>query len=59
MSHNQFGTISINDFRRQQFVRVNGEIKLSDVDDIGFGDPICQTDDDCAVNFPNANFSLR
>ncbi|XP_076100653.1 extracellular tyrosine-protein kinase PKDCC-like isoform X1 [Mytilus galloprovincialis] len=59
MSHNEFGTISINDFRRQQFVRVNGEIKLSDVDDIGFGDPICQTDDDCAVSFPNANFSLR
>lgn len=59
MAHNQFGSIAINDFRRQQFVRVNYTLKLSDIDDIGFGDPSCETDGDCTIIFPSVNFSQR
>lgn len=43
------GSLSMNDFRRQQFVLVGGTLKLSDVDDIGVGEPECTTDDDCVI----------
>lgn len=59
MAHNQIGSIAMNDFRRQQFVRVNNVLKLSDVDDISFGDPICHVDNDCSLTFPSANFTKR
>lgn len=41
LSKSPLGTISLNDFRRQQFVLVSGEIKLIDVDDIGLEEPSC------------------
>jgi hypothetical protein len=40
----------MNDFRRQQFVLVGGTLKLSDVDDLGVGEPGCETDADCTVD---------
>ncbi|XP_053388586.1 extracellular tyrosine-protein kinase PKDCC-like [Mercenaria mercenaria] len=59
MSQTPYGSMSMNDFRRQQFVLVDGNLKLSDVDDTGFEDPTCQTSDDCDVTFSSANFSQR
>jgi hypothetical protein len=59
MAHNQIGSIAMNDFRRQQFVRVNNVLKLSDVDDISFGDLICHVDSECSLTFPSANFTKR
>lgn len=47
----------MNDFRRQQFVLVNGSLKLSDVDDLGFGDPACDVDDECTLRFTSSNFT--
>lgn len=37
------------DFRREQFVIVDGSLKLSDVDDVVVGDPHCITAKDCVV----------
>ena len=54
-----YGSMSMNDFRRQQFVLVDGVLKLSDVDDAGFEDPICITDEDCQIVFTSTNMSYR
>lgn len=59
MSQTPYGSMSMNDFRRQQFVLVGGTLKLSDVDDTGFEDPICTSQQDCQVVFSSANFSQR
>lgn len=54
-----YGTLSMNDFRRQQFVLVDGVLKLSDVDDAGFEDPNCKTDEDCTIAFASSNMTHR
>lgn len=50
MSHSPHGSIVMNDFRHQQFVLVKGQLKLSDIDDIGIGEPQCNSLNDCAVH---------
>jgi protein kinase domain-containing protein len=47
LAHSPLGSLSMNDFRRQQFVLVGGTLKLSDVDDLGVGEPECERDADC------------
>ncbi|KAK3092758.1 hypothetical protein FSP39_006941 [Pinctada imbricata] len=59
MTTNPYGSMAMNDFRRQQFILVGGKLKLSDVDDVGFGDPSCNEDKDCDIVFSSANFSRR
>lgn len=49
LAHSPLGSLSMNDFRRQQFVLVGGTLKLSDVDDLGVGEPACETDADCVI----------
>lgn len=57
MSRTPYGSMSMNDFRRQQFVLVDGALKLSDVDDTGFENPTCKAKSDCDVVFSSANFT--
>ncbi|KAH3854815.1 hypothetical protein DPMN_097364, partial [Dreissena polymorpha] len=57
MSETPYGSLAMNDFRRQQFVLVNGVLKLSDVDDIGFRDLPCTRNSDCHVDFASMNFT--
>lgn len=57
MASSHYGSLAMNDFRRQQFVLVNGSLKLSDVDDLGFGDPACDVDDECTLRFTSSNFT--
>lgn len=59
MATTPYGTMAMNDFRRQQFVLVDGTLKVSDVDDVGFGDPSCDSDDVCTIHFSSANFTQR
>ena len=47
LANNEFGSIVINDFRRQQFIIVDGDVKLTDVDDVSFEEPTCMSDQDC------------
>lgn len=54
-----YGSMSMNDFRRQQFVLVDGVLKLSDVDDAGFEDPSCTEDEDCTIVFTSSNMTHR
>ncbi|GLH01998.1 Uncharacterized protein GBIM_08049 [Gryllus bimaculatus] len=46
-AHSPLGPLSMNDFRREQFVIVNGVLKVTDLDDVGIGDPECINDDIC------------
>lgn len=59
MSNTQYGSMAMNDFRRQQFVLVDGVLKLSDVDDAGFSDPSCTDSETCTIHFSSANFTQR
>ncbi|XP_064485768.1 extracellular tyrosine-protein kinase PKDCC-like [Ornithodoros turicata] len=49
MSEDARGPILVTDFRRQQFVLHDGEIKLSDLDDVAYGDPACSAALDCEI----------
>ncbi len=51
--------MGINDFRRQQFVLIDGAIALSDVDDVSFQEPVCDKHSDCTHYFSTANYTLR
>lgn len=53
LANSPLGSLSMNDFRRQQFVIVNGELKLSDVDDLGIGEPHCVNDESCGNISPS------
>ena len=59
LSQSARGALVMNDFRRQQFVLVDGALKLSDVDDAGFDEPTCNSDAQCVLHFSSANFSKR
>lgn len=80
LAHSPFGSVALNDFRRQQFVIVDGssasdqgqvktgddgssvdglELKLIDVDDIGFDETSCTVDADCVDNFEADNVTVR
>lgn len=58
LAHSPLGTLLMNDFRRQQFVLVNGEIKLSDVDDMQLEEPSCHTDEECTIRHAAAELVL-
>ncbi|ESN95229.1 hypothetical protein HELRODRAFT_193594 [Helobdella robusta] len=56
-SNNAFRrTILINDFRREQFVIVNNDVIISDLDDFTFEGQTCLKDEDCFVR--GHNFSI-
>ncbi|XP_062596964.1 extracellular tyrosine-protein kinase PKDCC-like [Saccostrea cucullata] len=59
MASSSYGSLAMNDFRRQQFVLVDGSLKLSDVDDVGFGDPGCVKNEDCTIHFSSSNFTQK
>lgn len=47
LARSPLGSLAMNDFRRQQFVLVDGSLKLSDVDDVGVLEPVCSADLEC------------
>jgi len=47
LAHWTYGSVVLNDFQRQQFVLVDGDVMLSDVDDVGFEESRCRFDNDC------------
>ncbi|XP_055943587.1 extracellular tyrosine-protein kinase PKDCC-like [Argiope bruennichi] len=49
--------IALNDFRRQQFIVIDGEPKLIDVDDIGLQEQRCH-DKPCCLIPPSSNISI-
>lgn len=59
LAHSPYGPLVLNDFRHQQFVLVGGEIKLTDMDDVGFQQPSCISDEHCQQYFSSSNFTIR
>ncbi|XP_050735452.1 extracellular tyrosine-protein kinase PKDCC-like isoform X2 [Eriocheir sinensis] len=49
LARSPVGPVLMKDFRREQFVIVDGSLKLSDVDDVVVGDPQCTTARDCVM----------
>ncbi|XP_068250730.1 extracellular tyrosine-protein kinase PKDCC-like [Palaemon carinicauda] len=52
------GPLLMKDFRRQQFVVVDGILKLSDVDDLVIGDPHCNRNDECVMVDDNSGSTI-
>ncbi|XP_038072424.1 extracellular tyrosine-protein kinase PKDCC-like [Patiria miniata] len=50
LSNSSVGSLSIHDFKPSQFVRVDGEIKLVDLDDVDDKPTTCRTPVDCALD---------
>jgi hypothetical protein len=80
LAKSPFGSVALNDFRRQQFVIIDGsstpdhrqagagdrdgsvdglELKLIDVDDIGFDEISCTVNADCVDKFEAENITVR
>lgn len=49
LAYSPLGPVLMKDFRREQFVIVDGSLKLSDVDDVVVGDPHCTSAKDCVI----------
>ncbi|XP_077996169.1 extracellular tyrosine-protein kinase PKDCC-like [Glandiceps talaboti] len=50
MSDSSLGSLQIPDFKEEQFVMVNGVIKLSDVDDVTNVEPVCDSNLQCLID---------
>uniref|UniRef100_A0A8C5KGD1 Protein kinase domain containing, cytoplasmic n=1 Tax=Jaculus jaculus TaxID=51337 RepID=A0A8C5KGD1_JACJA len=50
--------ITLLDFRPRQFVLVDGELKVTDLDDARVEETACQSSADCVLSFPARNFTL-
>nr|XP_056707267.1 extracellular tyrosine-protein kinase PKDCC-like [Euleptes europaea] len=59
LANSPLGSIALLDFQPRQFVTVNGVLKVTDLDDASTEEPSCQTDEDCVLEFPVKNFSLK
>ncbi|XP_019627572.1 PREDICTED: extracellular tyrosine-protein kinase PKDCC-like [Branchiostoma belcheri] len=58
LNSSPIGPVILHDFKLQQFVLVNGEVKLADLDDADSYAPNCALDSDCALEFPGTSFQL-
>jgi hypothetical protein len=59
MAHSPYGSLLLPDYRRQQFIVVAGDIKLTDLDDMLFEERACHEQRDCALYFSASNVTLR
>ncbi|NP_001401172.1 extracellular tyrosine-protein kinase PKDCC isoform 2 precursor [Mus musculus] len=58
LAHSPLGSVTLLDFRPRQFVLVNGELKVTDLDDARVEETPCTSSADCTLEFPARNFSL-
>ncbi|XP_041487300.1 extracellular tyrosine-protein kinase PKDCC [Microtus oregoni] len=58
LAHSPLGSVTLLDFRPRQFVLVNGELKVTDLDDARVEETPCSTVADCILEFPARNFTL-
>ncbi|KAM8921261.1 extracellular tyrosine-protein kinase PKDCC-like [Pelodytes ibericus] len=59
LAHSPLGSIALLDFQPQQFVLVNGSLKVTDMDDAVTQELTCTQDKDCALHFPSRTFAIR
>ncbi|CAI5771069.1 extracellular tyrosine-protein kinase PKDCC [Podarcis lilfordi] len=58
LAHSPLGSVTLLDFRPRQFVIVDGELKVTDLDDASIEEASCTSSRDCFMEFPARNFSL-
>ncbi|XP_053167198.1 extracellular tyrosine-protein kinase PKDCC [Hemicordylus capensis] len=58
LAHSPLGSVTLLDFRPRQFVIVDGELKVTDLDDASIEETSCTTHRDCFMEFPARNFTL-
>ncbi|MGH0184518.1 UNVERIFIED_CONTAM: hypothetical protein FKN15_014112 [Acipenser sinensis] len=59
LAHSPLGSITLLDFRPRQFVIVDGELKVTDLDDASADEAPCSSSADCFMEFPARNFTLH
>ncbi|XP_010603236.1 extracellular tyrosine-protein kinase PKDCC isoform X1 [Fukomys damarensis] len=58
LAHSPLGSVTLLDFRPRQFVLVDGELKVTDLDDARVEETPCTSHADCVLEFPARNFTL-
>lgn len=58
LAHSPLGSITLLDFRPRQFVVIDGELKVTDLDDASMEETPCTSNDNCFMEFPARNFTL-
>ncbi|XP_077194040.1 extracellular tyrosine-protein kinase PKDCC isoform X2 [Paroedura picta] len=58
LAHSPLGSVTLLDFRPRQFVIVDGELKVTDLDDASIDEMSCTSNGDCFMEFPARNFTL-
>lgn len=58
LAHSPLGSVTLLDFRPRQFVLVDGELKVTDLDDARVEETPCASSSDCVLEFPARNFTL-
>uniref|UniRef100_A0A8D0GB06 Extracellular tyrosine-protein kinase PKDCC n=1 Tax=Sphenodon punctatus TaxID=8508 RepID=A0A8D0GB06_SPHPU len=58
LAHSPLGSMTLLDFRPRQFVIVDGELKVTDLDDASIEEASCASNSDCYMEFPARNFTL-
>ncbi|XP_030071238.1 extracellular tyrosine-protein kinase PKDCC [Microcaecilia unicolor] len=58
LAHSPLGSVALLDFQPRQFVTVDGDLKVTDLDDASTEELTCSGDADCVLEFPTKSFSL-
>ncbi|XP_066478845.1 extracellular tyrosine-protein kinase PKDCC [Tiliqua scincoides] len=58
LAHSPLGSVTLLDFRPRQFVIVDGELRVTDLDDASIEETSCTSNRDCFMEFPARNFTL-
>ncbi|XP_062851083.1 extracellular tyrosine-protein kinase PKDCC [Trichomycterus rosablanca] len=58
LAHSPLGSLTLLDFRPRQFVLVDGELKVTDLDDASVEETPCSSLTDCLLEYPARNFTL-
>ncbi|XP_043930501.1 extracellular tyrosine-protein kinase PKDCC-like [Protopterus annectens] len=59
LAHSPLGSVALLDFQPRQFVLVDGNLKITDIDDATTEELTCTEDSDCKLEFPTRNFTLK
>ncbi|XP_040188367.1 extracellular tyrosine-protein kinase PKDCC-like [Rana temporaria] len=58
LAHSPLGSVALLDFQPRQFILVEGNLKLTDLDDATNEEISCRQDADCALTFPARSFAV-
>uniref|UniRef100_A0A8D0GRY0 Extracellular tyrosine-protein kinase PKDCC n=1 Tax=Sphenodon punctatus TaxID=8508 RepID=A0A8D0GRY0_SPHPU len=59
LAHSPLGSVVLLDFQPRQFVMVDGNLKVTDMDDASSEELSCKEDNDCTLDFPTKSFTLQ